>query len=89
MFRWWANARHLILSGHRCERGERHWFERGDEGLCANFARDMGAGCSPGSSGRKWQGGGGHTLRGVAIFADVLGILGIYLLRPGLRARRN
>ena len=41
--------------------------------------RDFCAGhaCSPGSSGRQWQGGSGHTFGGVAIFADVLGILGI------------
>ena len=78
MFRCRANARHLILSGHwYVARRARGLSEvRGNKGLCAIFARDMDV-CSPGSSGRHNGRGGRAYLRGVAIFADVLGIFGI------------
>ena len=48
-----------------------------------------GHGCSPGSSGRQWQGGGGNTFEGSPSSPMFSGSLGSVLLRPGLRAHRN
>ena len=45
-----------------------------------------GHGCSPGSSGRQWQGGGGNTFEGSPSSPMFSGSLGSVLLRPGLRA---
>ena len=71
MFRWRANARHLILSGHRFERRGLSEEMRG----CARILR--GTWVQPREQWSAVAGGRREYLRGVAIFADVLGILGI------------
>ena len=51
--------------------------------FCAGHA------CSPESSGRQWQGGGGNTFEGSPSSPMFSRFLGSVLLRPGLRAHRT